>query len=66
MDEYEIPWWKKTAKAKFRGALTGRHKDENGNRLDRYKLLWDSLDYPDHLEVNYTRGNGAFEDDDIP
>jgi len=48
----------------FRGALTGLHKDKNGNRIERYKLLWDSLDHPDHLEVNFSSKYDS--SDDIP
>ena len=65
MDKHFIPWESKIPKAAFRGALTGRHKDENGNRLDRYKLLWDSLLYPSHLDINFSNLYN-FEEDDIP
>ena len=66
MQKNFMPWEEKIPKAAFRGALTGRHKDVKGNRLDRYKLLWDSLIYPDQLEINFSSYNGKIEDDDIP
>ena len=50
--ESAIPWKKKVAKAFFRGAITGRSA-QNGQRVDRSKLLWDSLDHKEHLEVNF-------------
>ena len=65
MEQNFVPWDQKIPKGYFRGALTGRHKDKDGNRLDRYKLLWDSLDHPDHLEVNFSNLY-VFENDDIP
>lgn len=65
MEKHFVPWDQKIAKAAFRGALTGRSLDANGKRQDRSKLLWDSLDYPDHLDINFSNLY-VFEDDDIP
>ena len=47
MDDHYIEWDKKISKAYFRGYMTGSRKDNNGNYLGRYKLMWDSLKYPD-------------------
>ena len=66
MEQNYVPWDKKQPKAAFRGWLSGRHYDENGKRLDRYKLLWDSLEFPDHLEVNFINKKVVPELDDIP
>ena len=61
-----IPWDHKKSQVYFHGALTGQAKDENGNYINRLKLMHLSNDNPDLIHFGLSDTSFNFKDEDIP
>ena len=51
MANNKTPWEEKAERVWFRGKITGETYDEDGNFINRLKLLWIAEEYPDLFNV---------------